>query len=149
PFTVGSGLPTTAGNTETNLLGFPTTSGANGFAQSRQFAVSPDGLFILVSDSRTNAGGGLLAYFDTLGSGNFTNVTPGGGVGFPIPASGSTAATPGADTGLRGLSVDWTGFNPGGVSTITAWGTTTASSGNRIVRIAVTIDETAGTVSFN
>jgi hypothetical protein len=150
PFTVGSGLPTTGGNTATNLQGFPTTSDpTNGFPQSRQFAVSPDGLFILVSDSRTNAGGGLLAYFDTLGSGAFTNVTPGGGVGFPIPASGSTAGTPGADTGLRGLSVDWTGFTPGGLSTIHAWGTTSAASGNRLVRIDVTIDETTGAVSYN
>ncbi len=118
PFTVGSGLPTDGGSSATTLQGFPTTSGANGFPSSRQFVVSPDGNYIFVADARTNAGGGILLYAQS---------TPGNWVLIGNAFAGTTA---GADTGLRGLTADFS--NP---AAPILYATTTASSGNRIVKI--------------
>jgi hypothetical protein len=122
PAQVGSGLPNVGGQAGSILAGFPTGSAPNGFPTSNQFAISPDGKTIFVADSRPNAGGGILEFYDTLGSGFFTDVNS-SGAGFPI-------GTIGADSGLLGLSVDWSV-----PSAPVIYATTTAASGNRIVKI--------------
>jgi hypothetical protein len=121
PASIGVGLPTSGGQTGSVFLGFPITNTPNGFPTPAQFAVSPDGNTIFVADSRTNVGGGLLQFFQAI-PGQWTNVNP-GGAGFPIGATG-------ADSGLRGLSVDFSDpINP------IIYGTTSAASGNRLVKI--------------
>ena len=53
---VGGGLPTTSGQTTTQLPGFPTT-GATPFPASRRFIFSPSGTTLYVADSRTTLNG--------------------------------------------------------------------------------------------
>src|SRR5262249_44066822 len=76
---------------------------------------------IFVADGRTNAGGGILEFFQVF-PGSWTNVNAGGG--------GSPIGAPGPDSGLLGLTVDW---SVAGAPVI--YGTTSAVSGNRIVKI--------------
>lgn len=121
PASIGDGLPTSGGQSGKVFLGFPIANTPNGFPTPNQFAVSPDGNTIFVADGRTNIGGGLLEFFQGT-PGQWTNVNP-GGAGFPIGAAG-------ADSGLRGLAVDFS--NP---AAPIIYGTTTAASGNRIVKI--------------
>jgi hypothetical protein len=121
PVQISSGLPNVGGQSATILAGFPTMSGPNGFPTSNQFAVSPDGNTIFVADGRTNAGGGILEFYQ-LFPGSWINVNA-GQTGFPIGPTGP-------DSGLLGLSVSWSG--PGAPA---IYATTTAVSGNRIVKI--------------
>jgi hypothetical protein len=126
---VGSNLPDIAGQTGSVLQGFPTSSQPNGFPTPNQFAVSPDGNTIFVADSRTNAGGGILEFYQAT-AGQWTDVNA-SGAGFPI-------GTAGADSGLRGLYVDFSNPNAPII-----YGTTTATSANRLVKI------TGGTTNGN
>jgi hypothetical protein len=72
PFTVGSGLPTTGGQ---SIGVYGTGTGQNfpnardrfqNFPSSAQFAVSPDGQTVFVADSRTDGLGGILEYFQAV-----------------------------------------------------------------------------------
>src|SRR5262249_26600754 len=90
-FTVGTGVPTSTRQIATALPGF-TTSGASPY----EFAVSPDGKTIYVADDRAIASGGGVQKW-TYAS-----------------ATWSLASTfiAGLTTGVRGLSVDWSGAQP-------------------------------------
>ena len=63
PFTVGSGLPTNAGQTIAVSPSFPTARDAfNNFPTTNQFVISPDGNTIYIADGRTDTKGGILKY---------------------------------------------------------------------------------------
>jgi hypothetical protein len=120
PAAVGAGLPINAGQAASILIGFPTAANGGVFPAPNQFAISPDGNTIFLADSRTTATGGLLQFYQAI-PGQWSNVL--GNVGFPIGA-------PGADSGLRALSVDFSDpANP------VVYATTTSASANRIVKI--------------
>lgn len=87
--TVGTGLPTTSGQTTTLLPGFPTSAGPSAY----DFFVS--GNTAWVADDRTAGTGGIQHW--TLSAGTWTL---------------SYTLAPSATTGVRGLSVDLTGSNP-------------------------------------
>jgi hypothetical protein len=94
--TIGSGAPTTSGQTTTQLPGFPTASGPSSY----DFFL--DGNNAWVADDRTSGAGGIQHW--TLNAGTWTL---------------SYTLAPSATTGVRGLSVDLSGANP------TLFGTTT------------------------
>jgi hypothetical protein len=116
PATIGSALPTNAGQAGSVLVGFPTDRDpAGNFPSSQQFAISPDGNTIFVSDSRTDSFGGILEFFQAI-PGSWTPV-------------GSLQAGTGSDSGLRGLAVDFSGSAP------ILYATTTGGSADRLVKI--------------
>ncbi len=123
PAQVLGGLATVAGQAETTLgngggTDFNTGRDAFGnFPATGQIAVSPNGRTIFVADSRTDSLGGILEYYDTLGSGQWNLV-------------GQAQVDATADGGLQGLVVDFSN-----VSAPIIYATTTAASGNRIVEI--------------
>ncbi|MDW8332456.1 MAG: choice-of-anchor D domain-containing protein [Cyclobacteriaceae bacterium] len=116
---VGTGLPTTSGNTITILPGFSTTSGPSNYA----FDIAPNGTIIYVADDRaTTSGGGLQKWrFDGT---NWIHLY--------TLSSGLTA-------GLRGLAVDWSATNP------IIYATTADASPNKLVTVT---DDGSGTSSF-
>jgi hypothetical protein len=66
PASVGTGLPTVGGQSVSVLQGLPTATDANGkFPTSNQFVFSPDGNTLYIADSRTDAFGGILKYFQS------------------------------------------------------------------------------------
>jgi hypothetical protein len=198
PFTIGSGLPTVAGQAIAVSPSFPTSRNANGnFPTTNQFAVSPDGNTIYFADGRTDGTGGIIKYFQSSpnvwtkisqlqidsfgisttsegGTGgtvvtvttstphNFTvgesvtisGVTPDGynNGGNPVTITGVVGSTftyslqsaglaPGSgglatsnDGGLQALVADFSGANP------VLYGTTTNTSGNRLVKLFDTGD---------
>jgi hypothetical protein len=89
---VGSGVPTTTGNTSTLLNGFP-ISGASPYG----FSMSPDGNTIYVADD-----GNI-----TSGSGGLQKWTYDGSIW-----TRAYTLTLGLTNGLRGILVDWSGNNP-------------------------------------
>jgi hypothetical protein len=90
--TVGTGLPTTSGQTITILPGFPTATGPSPYG----FAVSPNGNTIYVAnDSSSTTGRGVQKW--TLSGGTWS-------LAYTLN-SGITA-------GVRGIAVDWSGANP-------------------------------------
>jgi hypothetical protein len=126
------GLPNNPGQVGTVLQGFPTARDASGnFPTSAQFVIGPDGNTIFVADSRTDGSGGILEY---------TQSTPGNWV----ELGGAQAGT-GADSGLRGLTAD---FSVPGSPVL--YGTTSAATGNRVVKITgATLDgQTAPSFAF-
>ncbi|MBI5850490.1 MAG: hypothetical protein HZB39_05550 [Planctomycetes bacterium] len=107
---VGSGLPTTSGQTITLLPGFPTASGPS--AYDYFFA---DANTVYVADDRTTTAGGIQKW--TLSAGTWTL---------------QYTLNPAASTGCRGL----TGTVAGGVATLFA--TTSTSSNNALVTVTDT-----------
>jgi hypothetical protein len=95
--TVGTGLPTTTGQTAALLNGFPTSSGPSTYA-----FVFGDANTLYVADSRATTGGGLQKWFQNAGTWTLVN----------------SLLSP-TNTGLQGLS----GYVSG--STITLYATTT------------------------
>ena len=90
--TVGTGVPTTSGQTITILSGFPTATGPSPYG----FAVSPTGNTIYVAhDSSSTTGRGVQKW--TLSGATWS-------LAYTLN-SGITA-------GVRGLAVDWSGANP-------------------------------------
>ena len=74
PYTVGTGLPTSGGQSIAVSPAFPTARDAfNNFPTTNQFAISPDGNTIYIADSRTDGKGGILKYFQN-GANNWTLV---------------------------------------------------------------------------
>ena len=89
---VGTGLPTTSGQTTSILPGFPTATGPSSYA----FSIKPTSADIIyVADDRTTASGGIQKW--TLAGGNWTL---------------TYTLTPGLGVGVRGLSVNWAGAEP-------------------------------------
>jgi hypothetical protein len=116
PASIGGGLPTNAGQTGSVLVGFPTDRDTSGnFPSSQQFVISPDGNTIFVADTRTDGQGGALEFFQSV-PGFWTEL-------------GHLQLGTGADSGLRGLAANFSGSAP------VLYGTTTASTGNRLVKI--------------
>jgi hypothetical protein len=97
--TVGTGLPTTAGQTTALLPGFPTTTGPSPYDF---FFASATTLY--VADDRTTAGGGIQKW--TLAGGTWTL---------------QYTLTAGTGVGCRGLTGTFTG------GAVTLWTTTTAN----------------------
>jgi hypothetical protein len=120
PFIVSGSnrLPTVGGQAIVNPpTSFPTARDSMGnFPTTIQFAVSPDGNTIFIADSRTDGLGGIIEYYQLVPG---TFIRPGN---FQIGT--------GADSGLLGLFADFS--NP---SSPVLYATTTASSGNRLVKI--------------
>ena len=90
--TVGTGLPTTSGQTATPLNGFPTSSGPSSY----DYAISSDGNTIYLADDRATASGGGVQKW-TYGAGTWTL---------------AYTLTSGLSYGCRALTVDWSGTNP-------------------------------------
>ncbi len=124
PFTIGTGLPTSAGQSAAVFSGFPTVADgttANQFPMSEQFSISPDGGTIIVADARTDGNGVVFMYEDYNITGQWSAV----------------ASFKFATTGLTGLSVDWT--NPAAPVIYAVTTTTNAGNAqNSIVSFAAT-----------
>ncbi len=109
---VGTGLPTSTGNTIAILPGFSTASGPSSYG----FAINSSSTIAYVADDRATALGGIQKW--TFSSGAWTLAyTLGTGV---------------ANIGTRGLTVDWTGTNP------IIYATTAEATLNRIIKITDT-----------
>lgn len=90
--TIGTGLPTTAGQTTTLLPGFPTSGGS-----PNSFSVKPSTADVIyVADDRTIATGGGIQKW-TLSAGTWTL---------------TYRLTTGLTAGVRGLAVNWAGAEP-------------------------------------
>ena len=113
--TVGSGLPTTTGQTTTALPGFPTASGPSSFAfifyDLNGAVAGVDTLY--VADDRTAASGGGIQKWTYDGTTWTLAYTMNGG----------------GTVGTRGL----TGTTSNGVPVL--WATTTEAAANRIIRV--------------
>jgi hypothetical protein len=105
---VGTGLPTTSGQTTTALNGFPTATGPSSYA----FAMKPSGDVLYVADDRTTGAGGIQKW--TLSAGTWT-------LQYTLAVN--------ATTGARGLTVNWNTPNP------TIYATANNSSGNTLVSV--------------
>ncbi|MFN8699916.1 MAG: MopE-related protein [Flavobacteriales bacterium] len=117
--TVGSGIPTTTGNT-TTLLTAPNTGGS-----SYAFSFNPAGTICYVADDRANVSGGIQRW--NFVSGSWT-------------LAYTLAVTSPANVGARGVCVDYSGADP------VIYATTAESSANRLVRIQDTGSGSAFTV---
>ncbi|MGA2498621.1 MAG: IPT/TIG domain-containing protein, partial [Tepidisphaeraceae bacterium] len=94
-YSVGTGTPTTSGQTGTPLVA--TGTGASPYA----FSISPDGRTIYIADDRALTSGGGIE--------KFTSATGAAG-SFTLAYTFGTAA--GLTAGDRGVAVDWSGTNP-------------------------------------
>ncbi|HEY2785718.1 MAG TPA: PEP-CTERM sorting domain-containing protein [Fimbriiglobus sp.] len=111
--TVGTGLPTTSGNSTVRIA--DSTMTGSGSSSPYGFAISPNGLSLYMADDRSIAnGGGIQKWSRTDTSSAFTLATTFG------TGTGST-------TGARGLAVDFSSADP------TVYAVTAESSANRIV----------------
>lgn len=110
---VGTGLPTTTGNTITILPGFPTASGPGPYG----FAINAASTVAYVADDRTIATGGGIQKW------TFNGTT--WSLAYTLNPSTGSATTFGA----RGLAVDFSGANP------VIYATTTDATLNRLVKI--------------
>lgn len=108
---VGTGLPTTTGNTTTALPGFPTTTGPGAYG----FAMNTAGNIIYVADDRAVASGGGIQKWTFNGTTWSLAYTLGTGTGSTV--------------GARGLAVDFSGSNP------VIYATTAEGTLNRIITI--------------
>jgi hypothetical protein len=107
--TVGTGLPTTSGQTITILNGFPTSTGPSPYG----FAVNPAGNIIYVAnDSSSTTGRGVQKW--TLSGTTWTLAYT---LNSGIPA------------GVRGVTIDWSGANP------VIYATDAQSGLNRLVKV--------------
>ncbi len=104
-FTIGAGVPETAGQSATSLTGFPVTG-----ASPYEFVFDPSGTVCYVADDRSLASGGGLQVWYFNGT----------------QWSLATTFTLGLTTGVRGLTGDFTGPFP------RLYVTTTESSSNAV-----------------
>ena len=106
---VGTGVPTTSGQTITILSGFPTATGPSPYG----FAINPAGNIIYVAhDSSSTTGRGVQKW--TLSGGTW---------------SLAYTLNTGIIAGVRGLTVDWSGANP------VIYATDAASGLNKLVKV--------------
>jgi hypothetical protein len=113
-FTIGAGLPTMAGAMATVLPGLPTT-GASPYAFALHHVdtlVSGENVLYIADDRSIALGGGVQKW--TFNGSTWTL---------------ANTFTTGITTGVRGLTVDWSGANP------VLFATTTETSGNEIVTL--------------
>ncbi len=110
---IGSGTPTTSGQTTTLLPGMPTSGTHSPYG----FSVSPDGNTLYVADDGSAANGGGIQKW-TLSAGTWSKA-------YTLLNNGTTAIP------SRGLTVDWSGTNP----VIYA---TTSSTPNALIRVTDT-----------
>jgi hypothetical protein len=113
---VGTGLPTTTGQTIAILPGFPTAAGPSPYA----FSINTAGTIAYVADASSHtAGGGVQKW--TLNAGTWTK---------------AYTLDSGITSGVNDLTVDWSGANP------IIYAVTSQSSLNRIISLADTGDST-------
>jgi hypothetical protein len=131
--TIGTGLPTTTGQTTTILPGFPTTTGPSNYQYigitSPTNPNSSNGINTLyVADDRTvNGSGGIQRWtFDGAIWNNSGTITP--------PDITGTA-----NVGIRGLTLSQNG------SSIALYGTTTEANANRLVSVSDLLSGMGGT----
>lgn len=112
---VGTGMPTTAGQTITVLPGFPNTTAAG--PDPYAFEINPAGTIAYVADGRSKAAGGGVQRWDYNG------------------ASWSLSYTldSGLTLGVRYLTVDWSNSNPV-IYAVTSDAIVKNQPGNRIVK---------------
>ncbi len=111
---IGSGTPTTSGQTTTALPGMPAT----GTHSPYSFSISPDGNTLYIADDgAASAGGGIQKW-------TFSGST--WSLAYTLLNNGSTT------TSTRGLAVDWSGANP------VIYATTTATSANNLIKVVDT-----------
>ncbi len=115
---VGTGVPTTSGQSLTQLVNTSTTG--TGTASPYDFAISNDGLTMYVADDRTIANGGGIQKFTRTSTANTFALAYAIGTG-----TGSTV-------GARSIAVDFSGANPIIVAS------TSEASLNRIIRLTDT-----------
>lgn len=108
-FTVGSGLPTTSGQTATSLPGFPTAN-ASPFGYSLNAAAN---VCYVADDRAISNGGGVEKWVFDESTFTWTRVS---------------IFNDGLTTGVRGLAVDYSGATP------RIYATTTELSANKVVR---------------
>jgi hypothetical protein len=114
--TIGTGTPTTSGQTTTALPGMPTTGTHSPYA----FSISPDGNTLYVADDGSVANDGGIQKW-TLSAGTWTKA-------YTLLNNGTTT------TPIRGLTVDWSGVNP----VIYATTGTATSSPNLLIKVTDT-----------
>ncbi len=105
---VGTGLPTTTGQTTTILPGFPTATGPSSYG----FSINAAGTVIYLADDRSAETGGGIQKLTSSG-GTWTLVT---------------TFNNGGATNVRYLTVDWSGTNP------IIYAATTETSANKIIK---------------
>lgn len=135
-YQVGTGLPTAAGTTATQLIATGTTSSPYGFS------ISPDGLTAYVADDRSTTTA------NTGGVEKFTRTSTGSAFALAYTFSSAVGAT---TTGARGLTVDYTNYNTATGNGAILYATTADASANNLITFtdagvasAATVLETAG-----
>jgi hypothetical protein len=111
---IGSGTPTTSGQTTTALSGMPTT----GTHSPYSFSISPDGNTLYIADDGSAANGGGIQKW-TQSSGTWSKA-------YTLLNNGTT------NTPARGLTADWSGTNP------VIYATTGTSSPNALIEVTDT-----------
>jgi hypothetical protein len=110
---VGTGLPTTTGNT-TTLFTSTGTSGT-GTPSPYGFVLSPNGLTLYLADDRTIANGGGIQKWTRADAGS------------PFALATTFATGTGSTVGARGVTVDFSTANP------TVYATTAEPTANRLI----------------
>lgn len=109
---VGTGLPTTSGQTITQLPGFPTSGSHSPY----DFSINSTETIAYVADDRTKANGGGIQKW-TFSGGTWS-------LAYTLDSS--------LTSGCRGIVVDWSGVNP------IIYATTAESSLNKLVKVTDT-----------
>lgn len=107
---IGTGIPTTSGQTTTMLPGFPTTAGPSSYG----YAINAAGTIAYVADDRVVASGGGIQKW-TQSGGTWT-------LAYTLNTNLGT-------NGCRGVTVNWNGVNP------VIYATTAATNNNAIVSV--------------
>jgi hypothetical protein len=142
--------------------GVVTVTVNNTFAAGNQVTIAGvtpsayNGTFTILSASGTQFTYALssnpgTATVNGTATSNFTQFTY--NPGFSNLASSSPgvfgAFATGQDGGFRALTADWSSFNPSSGGTVTLYGTTTATSGNRLVKVLANINLTSGNANLS
>lgn len=116
---VGTGLPTTSGQTITQLSGFPTS----GTHSPYDFSINSAETIAYIADDRTKANGGGIQKW-VFSGGNWSHA-------YTLDSS--------LTSGCRGVTVDWSGMFP------VIYATTSETSLNKLVKVT----DTDSTASFS
>lgn len=116
---VGTGLPTTNGQTITQLPGFPTSGSHSPY----DFSINSSETIAYIADDRTKANGGGIQKW-VFSGGNWTHA-------YTLDSS--------LTSGCRGVTVDWSGMFP------VIYATTSETSLNKLVKVT----DTDSTASFS